>query len=328
MALAAFGLLFRSLCGDTIGLLLGSIVALSGMGIGNVVLPPVVKRYFPDRIGTVSTAYIACLQLGTILPALFAVPLAEAVGWRVSLGSWSLVALAAAVPWIVVLRIERRAASPLAKAHDRAVTAGDEAPELPAASGAGRVWRSPVAWSLALMFATTSSIVYSIFTWLPKLLVEAGGSPALGGAMLALFSCLGLLGALCTPAIAVRVANPFPIVAFCGLAFLGGFAGLLWVPMTFTALWVALIGAGPGTFPLTLTLINLRTRTDAGSAALSGFVQGLGYTLSCPAPLVFGILHESTSGWACPMALLSGCALVLLISGYVACRPRILEDTW
>src|SRR3546814_14760912 len=96
------------------------------MGMGNVVLPPLVKRYFADRVGTLSTLYITVLQLGTILPALVAVPVAAAVGWRISMGAWALVAVAAALPWIGVLWIERRKASDLARCHDAAVAAGDE----------------------------------------------------------------------------------------------------------------------------------------------------------------------------------------------------------
>src|SRR5690606_41115349 len=40
MALTALGLVLRSLAGGTGRLLFGSIVALAGMGMGNVVLPP------------------------------------------------------------------------------------------------------------------------------------------------------------------------------------------------------------------------------------------------------------------------------------------------
>src|SRR5687768_6512583 len=184
MLLAMLGLLLRSWAGGTDALLAASLTALAGMGIGNIVLPPLVKRYFADRVGTVSTLYITVLQAGTILPALAAVPLAQAAGWRTSLGSWSLVAVAAALPWIVVLWMEARGRSAqaraLARAHDDAVCLGDEAPELsaPAAVAApGRVWRSPVAWGMALMFGMTSLVTYSMFTWLPKLLIEAGGSP-------------------------------------------------------------------------------------------------------------------------------------------------------
>lgn len=335
MAVAALGLLARGFVGDTWQLLAANAVALAGMGIGNVVLPPLVKRYFADRVGAVSTAYITVLQLGTILPALAAVPLAQASGWRVSLASWSLVAVAASLPWLAVLWMEARGRSAqareLARVHDGAVAVGDEAPELLTAepiAARGKVWRSPVAWGMTLMFGMTSLITYSMFTWLPKLLVEAGGSAALGGSMVALFSTLGMISALCMPMLAVRIANPFPIVLACVLCYLGGFAGLLLAPMHLTFLWVGLIGLGPSTFPLALTLINLRTRTPGGSAALSGFMQGLGYTISCLGPLAFGWLHEMSHGWVWPFAMLGAGLVVLVIGGRLACKPRFLEDTW
>ncbi|WP_242107285.1 CynX/NimT family MFS transporter [Luteimonas aquatica] len=328
MLLAAAGLIARSLADGVGMLMLGSIVALAGMGIGNVVLPPLVKRYFADRVGTISTIYLTVLQAGTILPALLAVPLADSVGWRWSMGAWSLTALAAAVPWIGVLLAERRKSSALARIHDAACKGGDEAPELAAPPARGQVWRSPIAWGMALMFGTTSLITYSMFTWLPKLLTEAGATPAFGGTMVALFSAFGLIAALAMPALAVRVANPFPLILGCAACHLTAFAGLLFAPMLMPAVWVALLGLGPATFPLSLTLINLRTRTPAGSSALSGFMQGLGYALSCLGPLLFGVLHEATHGWRWPFAMLLVAVGVLLVGGWMASRPRMLEDTW
>src|SRR3546814_19468226 len=86
---------------------------------------------------------------------------------------------------------------------------------------------------------------------------------------------LGLVGALTIPALSARLSNPFPIVLACAACHFGGFAGLLLAPMAAPLLWVPLVGLGPSTFPLGLTLINLRTRTPAGSASLSGFMQGV-----------------------------------------------------
>src|SRR5690554_7798756 len=73
------------------------------MGIGHVVLPPLLKRYFPLRIGVMSMSYITVLQLGTVLPALAAVPLTAQYGWPTALGVWSLMAMLAAAIWIGVL---------------------------------------------------------------------------------------------------------------------------------------------------------------------------------------------------------------------------------
>ena len=98
--------------------------------------------------------------------------------------------------------------------------------------------------------------------------------------------------------------------------------------MAAPVLWILLVGLGPSTFPMSLTLINLRTRTAAGSAALSGFTQGLGYAVACIGPLLFGILHDQTGGWTWPFALLLGAVAVILVAGYVACKPRFLEDSW
>ena len=320
MALAACGLLGRSLAGGSGGLLAASAVALVGMGIGNVILPPLVKRYFPDRVGTLSSLYITVLQLGTILPALLAVPVATAAGWRVSMGGWSLLAVAAALPWLLVLRNGRRAAA--------AATTGDAAPELAIPPARGRVWKTGLGWGMALMFGMTSLVTYALFTWLPALLVEAGAGAAFGGAMLALFSALGLLGALVLPAVATRMRNPMPIALACAACHLSGFAGLMWAPLSAPVLWVALLGLGPSTFPLALTLVNLRTRSPAGSAALSGFMQGLGYGLSCLGPLLFGLLHARSGGWGPSFAFLSVCVGVMLVGAWLACRPGLLEDRW
>ncbi len=328
MALACAGLALRALVGGTGGLLATSLLALAGMGFGNVVLPPLVKRYFPSRVGTVSTAYITVLQLGTMLPALAAVPAADAAGWRVSLGMWAVLAAVAAVAWIAVLRAGRRAGSPLARAHEAVVPPAATATQAGVTAPRGRVWRTPLGWGLAVMFGTTSLVTYAMFTWLPLLLVDAGASRAFGGNMVALFSALGLLSALVMPSLATRLRNPFPVVLACGLAYFAAFAGLLWAPMKAPVLWVVLLGLGPGTFPLTLTLINLRTRTPQASAALSGFMQGVGYSLSCLGPLMFGLLHESSHGWTLPFAFLAACVVLTSLSALLVCRPQWLEDQW
>src|SRR5690606_24740675 len=130
---------------------------LAGMGIGNVVLPPLVKRWFPHRVGTLSVVYITALQAGTILSALAAVPLADAFGWRVSLGAWAFTAVAAMLPWWLL----RRADAPgTDRSHlpARTEAAGDDAPAAGAIAldstpdARSRVWHTALGWGMALMF--------------------------------------------------------------------------------------------------------------------------------------------------------------------------------
>ncbi|WP_253811250.1 CynX/NimT family MFS transporter [Nocardia amikacinitolerans] len=317
MLMAGLGMLIRAMTHGTAELLIFSALALGGMGIGNVVIPPLVKRYFPDRLAVISSLYITMVQLGTVVPALIAVPVAEAHGWRISIGLWALLGFAAALPWIKVLRDRR--------GRDVVDTTGLLAE---GEERAGRVWRSPVAWGMAGMFGMTSLTTYAIFAWLPKILSEAGASAAFGGTMVGLFALVGLVAALSAPTIIARFRNPFPVVVGCAALFFTAFAGLLIAPMSAPVLWVLILGLGPSTFPMALTLINLRTKTPRGSAALSGFTQGVGYAVACAGPLLFGMLHTATGGWLAPFAMLSVAVLVLLAGAWQACKPRMLEDTW
>ncbi|WP_372440681.1 MFS transporter [Nocardia acididurans] len=317
MLMTGVGSAVRAFVPDTWELLVFSALALTGMGIGNVVIPPLVKRYFSDRLALLSAVYIVMVQLGTVIPALVAVPVAEAHGWRISLGLWALLAFAAALPWLGVLRVRRQAAVA-------------DTTELPAdaAESTGKAWKSPLAWGMALMFGTTSLITYSLFAWMPTIFGDAGASAAFGGSMVGIFALIGLVAALSAPIVVGRIANPFPIVIGCAAFFFIGFAGLLFAPMSAPLLWVIAVGLGPSTFPMALTLINLRTRTSAGSAALSGFTQGVGYTVACLGPLLFGALHSMTGGWLAPFGFLVVAVFVLLVGAWQACKPRMLEDTW
>lgn len=318
VAASAIGIGVRSLMGGTLGLLLFSCLALIGMGVGNVVLPPLVKRYFSENVATLSTVYLTCVQLGTMVPALTAVPVAEAHGWRVSLAIWAILPIAAFLPWLGIVLARR--------GHDVADVTGE--PETESATERGRVWRSPLAWGAAGMFGMTSLNTYAMFTWIPTILSDSGGSASLGGNMVALFSGVAFFATLVIPGLCARMTNPFPLVVLFLGCFVVGYLGLLFAPMTLTWVWVIAAGLGPTTFPMALTLVNLRTRTGAGSASLSGFMQGVGYLVACAGPLGFGLLHEATHGWVAPFLMLAGCLVVLGLGAYQACKPRMLEDTW
>ncbi|MGO4536874.1 MFS transporter [Leifsonia sp. 2MCAF36] len=297
-------------------LAIGSAVTFAGMGVGNVLLPPLVKRYFPDRIGLVTSLYATVMSVSTLLPPLVAVPVADAAGWHVSVGMWGVVSLLAILPWLRIL-ITRRPAHP------------DQDVEVEAAQPAmaGRVWRSSLAWSLAVVFAVSSLNAYAMFAFLPQILHDvAGVAPADAGALLSVYAGMGIPAGLLVPLLAARMRN-VAILIYAGVVFfVVGYLGLILAPGTATWLWVAFAGLGPLLFPLCLVLINVRTRTHAGSVALSGFTQGLGYTLGALGPLAVGVLHQLTGSWTVPLLVLTATVLAAAIAGSVAARPRYLED--
>ncbi|WP_022888479.1 MFS transporter [Agromyces italicus] len=312
LAVLAVGLAARGLAGSALGLVAASALAFAAIGVGNVLLPPLVKRYFPDRIGLVTTVYVSAMSVSTFIPPLIAVPVADAAGWRVSLGEWAVVAALSLVPWIALLVHPKREAP-------------ETVPEEP--GGFAQMVRSPLAWALTAVFAASSFNAYVAFAWLPQLLHDiAGATPAEAGALLSLYAAMGLPAALAVPIIAARHGRIRLLVGVSVASFIVGYLGLLFAPQSATWLWVALIGTGPLVFPLTLVLINLRSRTHAGAVALSGFVQSVGYLVAATGPLVVGLLHQVSGGWTAPLVLLLVSALPAAVAGVVVARPRFVED--
>jgi CP family cyanate transporter-like MFS transporter len=311
------GHVMRGLSGSLAWLLIGSAVTFAGLGVGNVLLPPLVKKYFPDRVGLVTSLYVSIISLSTLVPPLVAVPVADAAGWRTSLGMWAILALAALVPWVAMLVRHRTSnvPKPVVEEAEPAVL--------------GRIWHSSIAWAIAVCFAVSSFSAYSMFAWLPKLLVDtAGVSGAQAGTLLSLFAAMGFPCALIIPVLTARMKN-VGLLVYAGAFFLAiGELGLLVAPAAAPWLWVALAGLGPLLFPLALVLINLRTRTHEGAVALSGFVQGVGYTLGALGPLAVGVLHQWTGAWLWPLIVLIVGALAVMIAGAVIARPHMLEDHW
>ena len=119
------------------------------------------------------------------------------------------------------------------------------------------MWRVPLAWALLVAFAVSSTIAYTSFAWMPKMLVDiAGVTPATAGALLSLFGFMGLPASLVVPLLVTRwnaTRLLFGIAVTTGLA---GFAGLLFAPTAAPWLWVVLVGLAPLLFPMILVLLG------------------------------------------------------------------------
>ena len=315
------GHLLRGSAGNYLMLLAGSVVTFAGIGIANILLPPLVKRYFPDRIGLLTTVYAAVMAISTAVPSALAAPIADSAGWRVSLGIWSVLAVLGLIPWMVLLLRYRR--------RRIAAALGSSSPEMeePSAELVGRIRHSRTAWAIAGVFAVSSFGAYASFAWLPQLLIDRAGVTRIdAGSLLAIYSLIGLPSAIVIPVLVTRLRDVRPVIWTGAAAIVAGFLGLLLAPAGLTWLWVLLAGLGPLLFPVALVLINTRSRTEQGSVALSGFTQGVGYIGGALGPLLIGGLHEVTGGWELPIIAFLLTAVVAVIAAFFLRTPSFVED--
>lgn len=312
---ATAGLAVRAVVGDAWSLFAVTVALFAAVGIGNVLLPAVVKKYFPDSVGTLTAVYTTSMAVATFVPPLVAVPLADSLGWRLSFAVWAAVAAASLIPWIAIT-MRARASRP-------------EQMDEPRADVLRRLVRLPLAWALVVSFAVNASVVYAAFAWLPQILVDvAGANEEQAGALLALFAIMGLPCSFVVPLLVARyriVGALYVVAVTTGLV---AVAGLLVAPTAATALWVALLGMPPLLFPMMLVLLGLRTRTHETAVALSGFVQSVGYGIAALVPLTIGVLREVTGGWTSSIAVFGVVIALAIPAALVVTRERTIEDDW
>ncbi|WP_425556018.1 CynX/NimT family MFS transporter [Kitasatospora nipponensis] len=313
------GVAARAFAGTTALFLLLTALALAGVAVANVLIPVVIKRYFPDRVGPMIGLYSMSLSAGTALAAAVTVPLTRELGgsWRVGLGIWAVAGAVAVLLWLL---------TPALRRDGRDEAAGTAAGAGQAAERRLPILRSPTAWALACFFGCQATGAYATMGWLPQIYQDAGLSADSSGLLLALTMAIGVPVSFILPNWAARRGDQRAFVVALVAFGIAGYVGLALAPAGGAWLWALLVGLSNCAFPLTLTMIGLRARTSGGVAQLSAFAQGLGYLISIPGPILIGTLYQSTGGWYLPLGFLAALLVPQLLIGLRAARARHIED--
>ena len=308
---AAAGLLLRVTTGSVPLFLLLTVVALAGMAVGNVLVPAWIKAH--GHAVVLMTVYGTGLVVGGSIGPLLTAPATETTGsWQQGLGMWGVLVALALPLWGWLALHERRSPS-------EHTVSGEPPPS-------GRMAHSPTAVALTVLFGVQSMHAYVQFGWLPQIFRDAGLSASTAGALQALLSGVGVVGALVMPTVIARTSGLHAWMVSFGVALVLGYAGLLLAPATVPWAWALLLGFSGLAFPTAISLITARTRHPSVTAQLSGFVQPIGYALAAIGPFLVGLLHEATDGWSLVIVLLMLTGVPLTLAGLRVARPAYVDD--
>ncbi|MFE4228059.1 MFS transporter [Arthrobacter sp. NPDC056886] len=311
MAVLTAGLLLRPVelpaAGPLPALLAGTAACGAAISLCNVLLPGVVKRDFPHRLGLMGGLYTTAICASAALGAGFTFPVFRATGqWTAALWFW---ALPAGVVLLLFLPL--------------ALRAGPGAPTRPA--GDVSVWRSAVAWQVTAFMVLQAMMSFSVFAWLAPILRERGVDGGTAGLIVSASIVLQMLGSLFAPALATRFRDQRAINTVVALMTGGGFALSIFGPLDLIWLWTGLLGLGQGSLTAAaLTLIMVRTRDGHTAAHLSGMMQGVGYGVGSSGTLLVGQLHQSTGSFAAAGVLFLLVGSLAAVFGYRAGRDRFV----
>ncbi|SHJ46872.1 MFS transporter, CP family, cyanate transporter [Anaerocolumna jejuensis DSM 15929] len=307
LLLLAFGMLLRS-SGGIFTLFAGTILIGAGITTGNVLIPGIIKRKFPQKIGIMTSTFSTAMSLLAGIASGLSVPLSIklGLGWRNSLLIWCVLVVAAIIFWI-----------PQTKKQCESNNTKDQNNIQPDTIS---VWHSPLAWKVALFMGLQSFLFYSFIAWLPEILLSKGLSIETSGFYLSFYQVVSLPTSFVAPIIAEKLKNQRILVASSCLTYVVGILGLLrsdnMVVLTIAVILMAF--AGGACISLSFTFFGLRSSNTKQAAELSGMAQSVGYLLAAAGPVLLGSLFDLTDSWTLPILFLSGVTLILLYVGVQA----------
>ena len=289
------------------GLWIGTAVVGAAIAVGNVLVPVIIKRDYAGNVSRATGVYTAFITSGAAIASILAVPIADAVDWRLSLAVWGGLAVVVAVIWLP--RTLSPEPMPAARVEDGA----------PPVS----VWRQPTAWLVTGFMGLQSTSFYLFVNWLPTIEISTGGvSERVTGVHLFLFQVFGLIGGLSIPFLLRHPTNQRAGLMTASTPILVALLGLLLAPQL-ALVWAVVGGLGQGAgLVAALSLISLRGRGHHETTQLSGMAQAVGYTLAAAGPVVAGYLTQVTGGWSTTLIVFAVLSATQVMIGFVAGRDN------
>ncbi|WP_373894066.1 CynX/NimT family MFS transporter [Virgibacillus sp. CBA3643] len=314
MVTLAIGIVLR-LVPMSVFLFGGTLLIGLGIAVANVLLPGVLKERFPNQVPLMTGVYSTAMGLVAALASGVSIPLANAagLGWELSLAVWVIPALMGVAIWVYFF-IQRRSANEVKVQY---IAASDT-----------RMWRSRLAWQVAVFLGLQAFLYYVVIAWLPEIVQGSGISTNAAGWMLSYCQFVGLPFGFLVPVIAGKLKSQSTLtVGICLLALLGTI-GLLFSEIYIIMIAsVTLLGIATGSlFPLALAFLGMRAAGPRQAAELSGMAQALGYFLAAIGPILMGYLRDVANGWQLPLIILVIVIVVMTITGFGAGRNRTISD--
>ncbi len=285
-------------------LFVASFMAGAAIAIGNVLLPGLVKRDFPDKTAMMTGLYTMALCAGAASASGLTLPIEHGLtgSWSGALAVWAVPAFIVLLIWTPQALGSRRQAS-----HSGFRVVG--------------LWRDRLAWQVTLFMGLQSALAYCVFGWLAPILRERGFDPTTAGAIVSVSVMAQVVTCLAVPSIAIRRKDQRGVNLVLIVAAVVALLGILFAPTSTVLFWAILQGVGQGgLIAAAMTLIVLRSPDPHVAAHLSGMAQGVGYTIAAMGPLVVGIIRDWTGGFEAAAFLFVALGLGAAVMGMGAGR--------
>ena len=311
------GIIMRSTWTTWNGFLIGTILLSLAIGFANTLVAPVIKQHTPGNIALVTSMFSLTMSVMAGIVSGLVYPLSEQVGWQWALGGWASLGIAALVAWIILrLKLGSSNKMPLVTLTENE-----------AAQEATSVWKSALAWQLAIFMGLQSLLFYTIAAFLPSIWISKGLSEVEAGSMASIFQFMAPIAIIgMTWLIRKRGVRLQTVAIGATVLNVIGLIGISYMPSLLPVVWTAVMGLGcAAIFTLCIMLFSLRTYTPNQASKLSGMAQTIAYLVAFAGPFGAGWLYELSGNWNGPLLFILILTIINVIIAWLASRPIMID---
>ncbi len=298
LLLSALGGAARGAFADVAGLYASTVAMSAGIAIVQTVMPPLVRAWFPQRIGFATSVYINGLLVGEVIPVGLTIPVILPLlgdSWRLSFVVWSVPVLATALLFAWWVR------SPGVAANRNAPVKRRWWPD----------WRDPLIWRLGLILGGVNATYFVTNAFLPDYVTSTGRPDLVSSALTAIN--IGQLPAsfLMLPLAERLVTRPWAYVATGSLSFIS-VAAMMLTKGDWIVFWSGVLGfTGAATLIMALALPSILSAADDVHRATAGMFT-ISYSCAMLLSVFVGWLWDVTHLPIAAFTPVALCGLVIV----------------
>jgi len=300
---ASIGLLLRFYINTSVFFVTTFIIGV-GITVGNVLLPGLTKKYFPENLGVMTGFYAVVMNVSASVAAGISYPIlssnvgGEKFSTGLAVNIWLIVSILNIVIYAIITKNSKSE-----RIEDKK-------------SGGKGYLRSMKMWSVMLSMGLQSALFYCSVSWFAEIMISKGFTPSEAGLLLSISQFAQFPSTFLVPVLAEKIKNKLIIPIFIALGYVVSLVGMVYIQGNFALMTIYIVLfalAGGGSFSYVMYLFSAKSKNEEEAADISGLAQAGGYWLAAIFPPLLGYIRDVLN-WDVAIYILIVTASLLFIT--------------
>ena len=301
---ASIGLLLRFYINTSVFFVTTFIIGV-GITVGNVLLPGLTKKYFPENLGVMTGFYAVVMNVSASIAAGISYPIlntnigGEKFSTGLAVNIWLIISVLNIVIYAIITKNSK--SERIVKDKKTGVTG---------------YLKSLKMWSVMLSMGLQSALFYCSVSWFAEIMISKGFTPSEAGLLLSISQFAQFPSTFLVPVLAEKIKNKLIIPIFITLGYVASLIGMVYIQGNFALMTIYIVLfalAGGGSFSYVMYLFSAKSKNEEEAADISGLAQAGGYWLAAIFPPLLGYIRDVLN-WDVAIYILIVTASLLFIT--------------